>query len=59
MKGVDPSLRPQLMTEIGDIRHFSHRSVLTAFARIALALTVKKSVRTPKRGSAQLRKSLV
>ncbi|HGW6192595.1 transposase [Enterococcus canintestini] len=44
MKGVGPSLRAQLMTEIGDIRYFSHRSALTAFVGIALAPTVKKSV---------------
>ncbi|MGM0110186.1 IS110 family transposase [Enterococcus sp. DIV0187] len=63
MKGVGPSLGPQLMAEIGDIRRFSHRSALTAFAGVDPGVNQsssynQKSVRTSKRGSAQLRKSL-
>lgn len=63
MKGVGPSLGPQLMAEIGDIRRFSHRNALTAFAGVDPGVNQsstynQKSVRTSKRGSAQLRKSL-
>lgn len=34
MKGVGPSLGPQLMTEIGDPMRFKHREALTAFAGV-------------------------
>ena len=34
MKGVDPSLGPQLMAEIGDVTRFSHKGAITAFARV-------------------------
>ena len=33
MKGVGPSLGPQLMAEIGDISRFTHKSAITAFCR--------------------------
>ncbi|OTO77366.1 hypothetical protein A5865_001242 [Enterococcus sp. 12E11_DIV0728] len=63
MKGVGPSLGPQIMAEIGDVRRFSRRSALTAFAGVDPGVNQsstynQKSVRTSKRGSAQLRKSL-
>ena len=32
MKGVGPSLGPQLIAELGDIRRFAHRGSITAFA---------------------------
>lgn len=35
MKGVGPSLGHQLMAEIGDVSHFSHKSSITAFADVA------------------------
>ena len=34
MKGVGPSLGPQLMAEIGDITRFTHKSAITAFAGV-------------------------
>lgn len=34
MKGVGPSLGPQLMAEICDLSRFSHREALTAFAGV-------------------------
>ncbi|MGM0169789.1 hypothetical protein IGI39_004723 [Enterococcus sp. AZ135] len=51
------------MTEIGDIRRFSHRGALTAFAGVDPGVNQsgtysQKGVRTSKRGSAQLRKTL-
>lgn len=51
------------MAEIGDIRRFSHRGALTAFAGVDPNVNQsssynQKSVRTSKRGSAKLRKSL-
>lgn len=63
MNGVGPSLGPQLMAEIGDIRRFSHRGALTAFAGVDPGVNQsgtysQKGVRTSKRGSAQLRKTL-
>lgn len=35
MKGVGPSLDPQLMAEIGDVSRFSHKSSITVFADVA------------------------
>jgi transposase len=63
MKGVGPTLGPQLMAEIGDVTRFSHRGAITAFAGVDPGVNQsgayeQKSVRTSKRGSAQLRKTL-
>ena len=35
MDGVDSTFEPQLMAEIGDVTHFTHRGALTAFAGVA------------------------
>lgn len=63
MKGVGPSLGPQLIAEIGDISRFTHRESLTAFAGVDPGANQSgtyeaQSVRTSKRGSPQLRKAL-
>jgi len=63
MKGVGPSLGPQLIAEIGDITRFHKKSALTAFAGIDPGVNEsgsyeQKSVPTTKRGSADLRKTL-
>ncbi len=63
MRGVGPSLGPQLMAEIGDVRRFSHKNALTAFAGVDPGANQsgayeQQSVRTSKRGSSQLRKTL-
>lgn len=63
MKGVGTSLGPQLMAEIGDVTRFDHKGALTAFAGVDPGKNesgsyVQKSVRTSKRGSASLRKTL-
>lgn len=63
MKGVGPSLGPQLIAELGDIRRFTHRGSITAFAGVDPGVNdsgdySQKSVPTTKRGSAQLRKTL-
>ena len=63
MKGVGPSLGPQLIAELGDIRRFAHRGSITAFAGVDPGVNEsgdysQKSVPTTKRGSAQLRKTL-
>lgn len=63
MKGVGPSLGPQLMAEIGDVTRFSQKSALTAFAGVDPGANQsgtyeQQSVRTSKRGSSQLRKTL-
>ena len=34
MKGVGPSLGPQLMAEIGDVTRFTHKTAITAFAGV-------------------------
>ena len=34
MKGVGPSLGPQLMAEIGNVTRFTHKEALTAFAGV-------------------------
>ena len=39
MKSVAPTLRLQLMEEIGDITYFNHKGPLTAFADVALEQT--------------------
>ena len=63
MKGVGTSLGPQLMAEIGNVTGFKHKGALTAFAGIDPGKNesgsyAQKSVRTSKRGSASLRKTL-
>lgn len=63
MKGVGPSLGPQLISEIGDVTRFHSKGALTAFAGVDPGVNesgtyAQKSVSTSKRGSADLRKSL-
>ena len=63
MKGVGPSLGPQIIAEIGDITRFSNKGALTAFAGVDPGVNssgthTQKSVHTTKRGSTHLRKSL-
>ena len=63
MKGVGTSLGPQLMAEIGDVTRFDHKGALTAFAGVDPGKNesgsyAQKSVRTSKRGSAPLRRTL-
>lgn len=61
--GVGNAIGPQLMAEIGDVRRFSSRKSLVAFAGIdpgdnSSGTHQAKSVPTSKRGSPSLRKSL-
>ena len=63
MKGIGPSLGPQLMAEIGDVTRFTHRGAITAFAGVDPGVNEsgnyeQKSVSTSKRGSSSLRKTL-
>ena len=63
MNGVGPSLGPQLMAEIGDVIRFTHREALIAFAGVDPGKNDsgkrnQKSVRTSKKGSPRLRKTL-
>lgn len=63
MKGVGPSLGPQLIAEIGDVRRFTHRGAITAFAGVdpgvdSSGTMNRKSVPTSKKGSPLLRKTL-
>jgi transposase len=63
MKGVGSSLGPQLIAEIGDVARFTHKGAITAFAGVDPGVNQsgtyeQQSVRTSKRGSAQLRKTL-
>jgi len=63
MNGVGPTLGPQLMAEIGDVTRFTHRGALTAYAGVDPGRNdsgqhVQKSVRTSKKGSPHLRKTL-
>ncbi len=63
MKGVGPSLGPQLISEIGDVTRFHSKGALTAFSGVDPGVNesgtyAQKSVPTSKRGSADLRKSL-
>lgn len=63
MKGVGPSLGPQLMAEIGDVSRFTHREAITAFAGVDPGVNEsgtyeQRSVPTSKRGSSNLRKTL-
>jgi transposase len=63
MKSVGTSLGPQLMAEIGDVTRFTHKGALAAFAGVDPGVKQsgtyeQKSVRTSKRGSPLLRKTL-
>jgi len=63
MKCVGPSLGPQLMAEIGDVRRFTHKGAITAFAGVDPGVNQsgtydQKSVHASKRGSSTLRKTL-
>ena len=63
MYGVGPSMGPQLMAEIGDVRRFKHRGSLTAFAGVdpmpnQSGDLERKSNPSSKRGSPYLRKTL-
>ena len=63
MNGVVSTLGPQLMAEIGDVTRFTHRGALTAFAGVDPGRNdsgqhIQKSVRTSKKGSPALRKTL-
>ena len=63
MNGVGPTLGPQLMAEIGDVTRFTHREALTAFAGVDPGKNdsgkhIQKSVRTSKKGSPYLRRTL-
>ena len=63
MRGVGPSLGPQLIAEIGDVTRFEKRGALTAFAGIDPGKDDsgdrnRKSVPTSKKGSPYLRKTL-
>ena len=63
MNGVGPTLGPQLMAEIGDVTRFEKRGSLTAFAGVDPGKNdsgqhSQKSVKTSKKGSPHLRKTL-
>ena len=63
MTGIGISLGPQLMAEIGDIKRFSHKGALTAYAGVDPGVNQSGmynqiSTRTTKRGSAELRRTL-
>lgn len=63
MNGVGPTLGPQLMAEIEDVTRFTHRGALTAFAGVDPGKNdsgqyIQKSIRTTKKGSPSLRKTL-
>lgn len=63
MYGVGDSIGPQLMAEIGDVRRFSHKGSLTAFAGVdptpnQSGAYEAKSTASSKRGSPDLRKTL-
>lgn len=63
MKGVGPTLGPQLIAEIGDVTRFTHKGAVTAFAGVDPGVNEsgtyeQKSVPTSKRGSSSLRKTL-
>lgn len=61
--GVGPSLGPQLMAEIGDVRRFVHKGALAAFAGVdptpnQSGTYEAKSTASSKRGSPELRRTL-
>ncbi len=63
MRGVGPSLGPQLMAEIGEVSRFSHKGTLTTFIIVdpganQSGIYEQQSVRTSKLGSARLGKTL-
>lgn len=63
MHGVGPSLGPQLMAEIGDIRRFAGKQSLAAFAGVdpmpnQSGTRESRSNKSSKRGSPYLRKTL-
>lgn len=63
MKGVGPSLGPQLIAEIGDVTRFTHKGAITAFAGVDPGVNdsgdySQKSVHASKHGSPILRKTL-
>ena len=63
IKGVGPSLGPQLMAEIGDVTRFTHKGAVTAFAGVDPGVNdsgdhSQKSVHASKHGSPVLRKTL-
>lgn len=63
MKGIGPSLGPQLMAEIGDVTRFTHKGAITAFAGVDPGVNdsgdySQKSVQASKHGSPVLRKTL-
>ena len=63
MFGVGPTLGPQLIAEIGDVRRFPRRSSIVGFAGVDPGVDESgkhsaKSVPTTKRGSPHLRKTL-
>ena len=63
MKGIGPSLGPQLMAEIGDVTRFTHKGAITAFAGVDPGVNdsgdySQKSVHASKHGSPVLRKTL-
>ena len=63
MKGVGPSLGPQLMAEIGDVTRFTHKGAVTTFAGVDPGVNAsgdysQKSVHASKHGSPMLRKTL-
>ena len=63
INGIGETLGPQLMVEIGDVRRFSKRSNITAFAGVDAppfqsGKFDSKSRRISKRGSCELRKQL-
>ncbi len=63
MKGVGPSLGPQLMAEIRDVTRFTHKGAITAFAGVDPGVNdsgnySQKSVHASKHSSPALRKTL-
>lgn len=63
LKGVDPSLGPQLMAETGDVTRFTHKGAIAAFAGADPGVNdsgdySQKSVHASKHGSPVLRKTL-
>ena len=63
MRGVGPTLGPQLIAEIGDINRFTHRTAITAYAGVDPGVDesgqkVSGSVNASKAGNPKLRKTL-
>ena len=63
MQGAGPITGPQLMAEIGDVRRFSHKGALVAFAGVDAppfqsGMFDSRSRHVSKRGSPHLRKTL-